>query len=286
MSLLSLRNYPRIPLDGATVIVTGGARGIGRATAELFHERGATVHLGDIDADLAETAAREIGVRAHAAHLDVTSARSWQTFVEGVIAESGSIEILVNNAGVMPLGAFDAEDDAVSKLTLNVNVVGPMNGMKTVIPHMITAGKGHIVNVASMAGKMAFPGMVVYNASKFGAVGLTAGARAEYSRSGVSISAILPSAVRTELSSGVKLGAVLPTVDPEDIAKAVVGTLRSRRAETTIPRYLAGLNRISPLIPELVWDLARRAANDRRGLDEVDEVGRKAYADRVSKQAF
>lgn len=186
----------------------------------------------------------------------------------------------------MPLGAFTEEDDAISKLTLKVNVVGPMNGMKAVLPIMIAAGKGHIINVASMAGKMPFPGMVVYNASKFGAVGLTAGARSEYARSGVSISAILPSAVRTELSSGVDLGGGLPTVDPEDIAKAIVGTVRSRRAETTIPRHLAGWNRVSALVPEVVVDIASRVVNDRRGLDEIDDAGRKAYADRVPKQAF
>lgn len=286
MNLLSLRSYPAIDLAGATIVVTGGARGIGRATAELFHRKGATVHLGDIDVDVAEAAARQIGPRAHAGHLDVTSAHSWQTFMEGVRAQSGEVDILVNNAGIMPLGAFDEEDDAISRLTLDVNIVGPMNGMKAVLPHMIASGRGHIVNVASMAGKIPFPGMVVYNASKFGAVGLTAGARSEYARSGVSISAILPSAVRTELSSGVRLGAGLPTVDPEDIAKAVVGTVKSRRAETTIPRYLAGWNRVSALVPEIVVDLARRAVNDRRGLDEIDEVGRKSYTDRVSKQAF
>lgn len=286
MTLFSLRRYPAIPLDGAIVIVTGGARGIGLATAQLFHDKGATVHLGDIDLEPAEEAARSIGSRAHAAHLDVTSAKSWTRFLDGVIATSGGVDILVNNAGVMPLGAFDQEDDAISRLTINVNVVGPMNGMKSVLPIMTAAGRGHIINIASMAGKMPFPGMVVYNASKFGAVGLTAGARSEYARSGVSISAILPSAVRTELSSGISLGKGLPTVDPEDIARAVVGTMRSRRAETTIPRYLAGWNRISALVPEVVVDLARSAVNDRRGLDQIDEVGRKAYTDRVSKQAL
>ncbi|MDQ3156318.1 MAG: SDR family oxidoreductase [Actinomycetota bacterium] len=281
-----MRRYPSIPLEGATVIVTGGARGIGRATAELFHERGATVHLGDIDLDPAEDAARSIGPKAFAAHLDVTSAQSWKTFLDGVVARSGRIDVLVNNAGVMPLGAFDEEDDAISRLTLNVNVLGPINGMKAVLPLMTATGRGHIVNIASMAGKMPFPGMVVYNASKYGAVGLTASARVEYSRSSVSISAVLPSAVRTELSSGVSLGAGLPTVDPEDIARAVLGTMRSRRAETPVPRYLSVWNRFGGLVPELVLDLGRRALNDRRGLDEIDEVGRKAYTDRVSKQAI
>lgn len=235
MTLLSLRHYPGIPPSGSTVVITGGARGIGRATAELFHRRGATVHLGDIDAELAGEVAEAIGPNVHAAHLDVTSTHSWQTFVDGVLAESGQVDVLVNNAGVMPLGAFDREDDAISHLTLNVNIAGPMNGMKTVLPLMVAAGHGHVVNVASMAGKLPIPGMVVYNASKYGAVGLSAGARSEYARSGVSISAILPSAVRTELSSGVSLGGGLPTVDPEDVAEAVVATIRHRRAKTTVP---------------------------------------------------
>src|SRR5439155_18078180 len=114
---------------------------------------------------------------------------------------------------------------------------GLINGMQLVMPHMIERGRGHVVNVASLAGKMAAPGMAVYNASKFAAVGLSAAVRVEYAHTGVSVSAVLPTAVRTRLTDGVPLGRGLPTVDPEDIAKAIVGSVRTRKAELPVPGY-------------------------------------------------
>ena len=143
---------------------------------------------------------------ARAYQADVADAASVKACVERVQSELGPIDVLVNNAGVMPLGDFLTETQATSRTTFEVNVWGLANGMQLVMPHMIERGHGHVVNVASLAGKMAIPGMAVYNASKFAAVGLTAAVRAEYAHTGVSVSAILPSAVRTRLTSGVPLG--------------------------------------------------------------------------------
>ena len=165
--------YPQISLDGAIVVVTGGARGIGKATAELFAAKGATVCVGDLDGgDFT---------------VDVTSRDSFADFVAAVLDRHGRIDVLVNNAGVMPLGDFLSEEDAVSRTTFDVNVWGLIHGMRLVLPHMIERGRGHIVNVASMAGKLVIPGMAVYNASKFAAVGLSAAVREEYRDSGVSV---------------------------------------------------------------------------------------------------
>ncbi|MGC7264370.1 SDR family NAD(P)-dependent oxidoreductase, partial [Mycobacteroides abscessus subsp. abscessus] len=97
-----------------------------------------------------------------------------------VRAESGPVDILVNNAGVMPLGGFVEENERTTDLILDVNVRGPLNGARAVLPQMVARGRGHVVNVASMAGKLAVPGMVTYNASKFGAVGLSVALRKEY----------------------------------------------------------------------------------------------------------
>ena len=184
--------YPRISLDDAVVVVTGGARGIGRSTADLFAEAGATVCVGDIDGGDSS--------------VDVTSRDSFTDFIASALDRHGRIDVLVNNAGVMPLGDFLSEDDAVSRTTFDVNVWGLIYGMRLVLPHMIERGRGHIVNVASMAGKLVIPGMAVYNASKFAAVGLSAAVREEYRDSGVSVTTVLPSAVRTRLASGVPLG--------------------------------------------------------------------------------
>ncbi|EID71738.1 MULTISPECIES: SDR family oxidoreductase [Rhodococcus] len=283
MSIFGGRNYPVIDLDGAVVVVTGGGRGIGRATAELFAARGATVCIGDLDRAVADEAAAEIGARAYT--VDVASAESWRRFVDAVLADCDRIDVLINNAGVMPLGGFLEESDATSRMTMNVNVWGPLHGMRMVLPGMVERGSGHIVNVASMAGKLPVPGMAVYNASKFGAVGLSASVRAEFAPAGVSVSTVLPSAVRTGLSSGVPLGGGMPTVDPEDVADAIVRTLDHRRAETAVPGYLAGWDLIDAVVPERLLDLGRRLIDDRRALTAVDPVGRADYDRRLARQS-
>lgn len=272
-------------MDNAIVIITGGGRGIGAKTAELFARRGAQVWIGDVDADVAEQTAAGIP-RCRSAHLDVTRRDSWERFVGTVLAESGRIDILVNNAGVMPLGAFDTEDEATTDLILDVNVRGVLHGMRAVIPSMIARGGGHVVNVASMAGMIPIPGMVTYNTSKFAALGASLAARREYAGTGVTICAVLPSAVRTELSSGVTLGGGMPTVDPEDVAAAIVKTLRTKAARTSVPGWLApGWALVDALVPEVIQRMVRSLVNDRRALTALDPVGRSAYLDRIERQS-
>lgn len=272
-------------VDGAVVIITGGARGIGAETAELFSARGATVWIGDVDDDVAATTAAGIP-RCRAAYLDVTQRSSWERFVSDVARESGSIDILVNNAGVMPLGAFDTESETTTDLILDVNVRGVLNGMRAVVPSMVARGHGHVVNVASMAGMIPIPGMVTYNASKFAALGASLAARREYAGTGVTVSAVLPSAVRTELTSGVQLGNGLPTVDPEDVARAVLKTVGTRAARTSVPGWVApGWAVVDALVPEALQRTVRDKINDRRALTEVDAQGRSAYLQRVERQA-
>ena len=202
--------------------------------------------------------------------LDVTSRDSFAEFTGAVLDRFGRIDILVNNAGVMPLGDFLSEDDAISATTLDVNVWGLIHGMRLVLPHMIERGSGHVVNVASMAGKLVVPGMAVYNASKFAAVGLSASVREEYRDTGVSVTAVLPSAVRTRLASGVPLGHGMPTVEAEDVAKAIVASVGNRRAEITVPRYLAGWDLLNAAVPEPVMRLGRKLIGDRRALTSVN----------------
>jgi len=268
--------YPAIAIPGARVLVTGAGRGIGRATAEAFAARGATVALADIDRAAVENAAASVGT-AHV--LDVRSRQSW----DACIAEVGPIDILVNNAGVMPVGAFLEEPDATGEMTLDVNVWGPIHGMRAVVPGMIERGRGHVVNVASLAGKIAIPGLAVYNASKYAAVGLSAAARLEFADRGVSVSTVLPSAVRTTLTSGIPLGKGLPTVDPEDIAAAVVRTVRTRRAETPVPGYLAALDLGLAVAPERLMRLIRRTVGGERALTGVDPTARADYDARLRR---
>lgn len=276
-------SYPAIDLTEAVVLITGGGRGIGRATGAAFVERGATVCLADLDLPEAQRAAEEIG--AHALGLDVTSRESFEQCVADVVDRFGKLDVLVNNAGVMPLGGFLDEADTLSATTLDVNVWGLIHGMRVVLPAMIERGSGHVVNVASLAGKMGVPGMAVYNASKFGALGLSLAVRAEFAGTGVSVSAVLPAAVRTGLSSGVNVGHLLPTVDPEDVANAIVASVRNRRAEIPVPGYLAVLDLVIAVTPQWIMRLARRAIDDARALTAVDHDARGDYEQRVADQA-
>jgi short-subunit dehydrogenase len=217
--------------------------------------------------------------------VDVTSRDSFAAFTRAVLDCHGRIDVLVNNAGVMPLGDFLSEDDAISRTTLDVNVWGLIHGMRLVLPPMIDHGRGHVVNVASMAGKLVVPGMAVYNASKFAAVGLSAAVREEYRDTGVSVTAVLPGAVRTRLASGVPLGHGLPTVEPEAVARAIVGSVASRRAEITVPRYLAAWDLLDAVTPDALMRLGRRLIGDRRALTSVEHDEREAYDQAIEAQS-
>ncbi|MGW5438319.1 SDR family oxidoreductase [Nocardia asteroides] len=277
-------SYPRIDLDGALVAITGAARGIGLATAAAFLAEGAYVALGDLDEALAVQAAEALGDRAMGHVLDVTDKASYAAFLAAASAwRGGPLDVLVNNAGVMPNGAFLEQSDRIDQLTMDVNVYGVIHGMRLALPGMVERGYGHVVNVASLAGKFPIKGLAVYNASKYAVVGLTAATRLEMDDTGVSVSAVLPSAVRTELSSGIDYG-ILPAVDPEDIAAAVVRTVRTRSAETAVPSYVGLAANAAGLVPERVMRLARRAAHDDAAITRVDDRVRRAYLDRIEKQ--
>ncbi|SEM17223.1 SDR family oxidoreductase [Rhodococcus maanshanensis] len=281
MNLTAQQRYPAIELAGAVVLITGAGRGIGRATALAMAARGARIAVADLDRAAADGVAAEIGSAARAYTLDVRTRPSWDDCVAAVTADLGPIDVLVGNAGVMPVAPFLEEPDEVGEATIDVNVWGLIHGMRAVAPAMIERGRGHIVNVASLAGKIAIPGLAVYNASKFAAVGLSSAARLEFADSGVSVSTVLPSAVRTTLTSGLPLGKGLPTVDPEDIAAAVVRTCRTRRAQTPVPGYLAALDLGLALAPEPLIVLVRRVVGGNRALTSVDGAGRADYDDRV-----
>lgn len=267
--------YPAIDLTGARVLITGAGRGIGQCTAELFASKGAQVAIADVDTAAAEAAAAALGAKAF--ELDVRKRDQW----DKVVADFGRVDILVNNAGVMPAGAFLDEPDAVGHSTIDINVWGLIHGMRAVAPAMIDRGRGHIVNVASLAGKIPVAGLAVYNASKFAAVGLSAATRLEFAEHGVSVSCVMPSAVRTRLSSGLALGNGMPTVEPEDVAAAIVATLRTRKAEVAVPNYLGPIDVALAAAPEPAVRLVRRLFNGDRALHPADETTRAKYEEQI-----
>lgn len=275
-----MTRYPAIDLAGAHVAITGAGRGIGRAVAAAMAARGARVAIGDLDVAAAERTAAEFGGSAHL--LDVTAADSYAAFLAAAQEAHGPLTVLVNNAGIMPNGGFLDLSDDLTTATIAVNVLGVIHGMRLALPGMLERGSGHIVNVASLAGKFPVKGLAAYNASKFAVVGLTAATRLEYAPHGVSVSAVLPSAVNTALASGLDMWPI-PKVEPSRIADAVVDTVRTRRGEVAVPGYVGALAAAAALTPEPLLNTIRRLMRDDRAL-QPDAPERAAYRARLEQE--
>ena len=246
-----------IRLSGAVVVVTGGARGIGRATAARCAAEGARVWIGDVDGAAVTATTAELGVRG--AHLDVADAESFAGFLEQVAAD-GPVDMLVNNAGIMQTGAFLDLPLAGHTREIGVNLLGVVHGMRLVLPGMVERRRGHVVNLASMAGKITTPQMATYCATKFAVAALSRAVRAELAGTGVTVSTVLPAAVRTDLTARFTLGALVPTSEPEDVAATVVATARRFRAETQVPRWLPPMGVVEQAVPAGLLDLVKRTA--------------------------
>jgi short-subunit dehydrogenase len=276
-----MKRYSNIPLDGALVVITGGGRGIGLSTAKAFVATGSRVAIGDLDGALARDAAAQLGPDASGHDLDVCDRASFAAFLTAAENQHARpVDILVNNAGIMPIGAFLDHDENLARRTMDVNLFGVVNGMVLALPGMVDRGRGHVVNVVSLAGKFPIKGMSIYGASKHAAVGLSGAVRVELENTGVSVSTVLPSAVRTELASGIDFGS-LPVTEPDDIANAVVHSVHTRRAEIAIPRSMGMATKVTPLFPEPVVRFFRRISGDDAALNKVDAEQRRAYLDRI-----
>ncbi|MFZ0974725.1 MAG: SDR family oxidoreductase [Solirubrobacteraceae bacterium] len=272
-------------LDGQVVAITGGGRGIGRATAAALIAKGARVAIGDIDGPLAERTASELGSDTIGLPLDVTDQASFTEFLDAVESRLGPLDVLVNNAGIMPVGPFVDEADPATNKLVDINVMGVIIGSKLALQRFRPRGRGHIVQLASIAGKGGFPGGATYCATKHAVVGLTEAMRAELrgSGSGIEVHQVLPIGVNTELYSGVKQARGFKTPEPEDVANAIVELLQTGRFEQYVPRYMAAVVRMNALMPRKFTETINRITNADRLLLSADPSARAAYDARMAQ---
>jgi NAD(P)-dependent dehydrogenase (short-subunit alcohol dehydrogenase family) len=273
---------PSGSLAGKVVAVTGGARGIGRSIATAVHASGAKVAIGDIDESVVNGAGSRSGFDL-CRRLDVTDRQSFVEFLDVVEDKLGAIDVMVNNAGIVAVGPAVDEPDLITQRVLAVNAYGMMLGTKLAAKRMIRRGQGHVINIASAGAMMPVPGIASYSATKFAVLGFTDAVRLENRGTGVRFSVVLPTLTNTEMIAGVGRARGFKNIEPDDVAKAVVGLILRPRPRVVVPRSFGvvalGARRF---MPQRVAEAAERAlGTEHVFLDDVDFQKRKGYAERM-----
>ncbi len=265
-------NSPR-GLDGTVALVTGGARGIGLACAQALREKGAQVAICDLEsAPVDGFDTWKLDVRDRAAFVQV---------VAEVHERLGPVELLINNAGIMPVGGVLDMPEETDRLQVDVNLHGVINGIHAVLPGMLNRGIGHIVNVASLAGRIPTPYSAVYSATKFGVVGLTESLRYEHHGSGVRFTTVLPGYVDTELIAGLRQPWWPRPVSPDAVAQALCAAIRTGRGRVYVPRIGGFLSLLPWILPHWLARLLGTSTGAVTLLKKVDEEVRKPYRTRA-----
>lgn len=254
-------------------VVTGAGGGLGRAIALELGGRGFLVHATDIDPDAAARTAEEIGTGARSAGLDVRDEAACRALAADAAARGGTLDLWVNNAGVLATGLSWEQDEATRRTMLEINTLGTMNGTVAALEPMIAAGRGHVINVVSLAGIVAAPGEVNYSASKHAAMAFTLGTLFDLRRAGVKgveLSAVCPDGIWTPMledklddpdAAGSFSGHLLT---PEQVAREVGKLIERPRPILVLPRWRGPLLRLFDLFPRLALRLLPWVMRDAR----------------------
>jgi NAD(P)-dependent dehydrogenase (short-subunit alcohol dehydrogenase family) len=265
-------------LDGRVCVVTGASSGIGEATVRALAGAGATVVLAARRDDLLERASQEIGESATWVRCDVTRQEDLEALRDHVAEAHGRCDVLVNNAGVPGGGRFVDLSIERIRLVAETNLISVMVGTKLFLP-MLLESRGHIVNVASLAGRYALPGASAYTAAKHGVVAFSESLYHELAPKGVVVTTVNPGLVATEgffpadsplwrdpLARPFIMG-------PERVAEAILGVLRDRKGpELSVPRWLAAPQVARLLAPPLYRSALKRLVGGRAGTAKAPDA--------------
>ena len=256
------------------VLITGAAKGIGAALVAACQEAGYEVVATDVDQP-GLVALREARPGTQTFPLDVRDLGAWEKVVSNAESQGGPIDVLINNAGVCRPGPCDgvsAEDD---QLTVDVNLGGVMNGVRTLLPRFLERGKGHVINVASMAAFSPAPDLAAYCATKHAVRAYTHSCALDHRHSPVHFTVACPSAVQTPMLDGMRERRAAAVVfseramPPEKFAAAVVAAIQTPRREVLVTNPGGKLLRFFGLFPGLLA----------RGMDGAERRGRKTLGD-------
>ena len=256
-------------LKGTNAIVTGGSRGIGPYIARALAREGTNIALAARDAERLEAVRNEVeslGVKALSIPTDVNLADDRRNLIEQASSGLGEIDLLVNNAGIEPTSAFVDIDESRIVETIETNLTSCLLLMRAVLPGMVERGKGQVVNIASMAGKIPIPYDSIYSATKFALVGASHAVRSELRGTGVGVSVICPGFVADAGmyadavdETGVAAPAIAGTSRPEQVANAVVRAAKHDVAEVIVTplsgRPLAAAAAVAPIIGQAMMRL-------------------------------
>jgi len=262
-----------------TIAITGGGRGIGRATARILAERGHRIAVADIDLPEAEAVATEIGGEAF--EVDVSNRDSVREFLRSVDERMG-LDVVINNAGIAPAcRRVTDQDPAVIDRTIDINLKGVVYGTVEAIEILEPRRRGQVINVASLAGLIGVPGLAAYAASKHGVVGFTESVRIEYRDSGIGFSCVMPGPVATEMMDGTSSSPLVTLLKPEEMALAIADSVASGKERVALPRASWFLARYSTLLPARASMWLNRVTGVDRIYTEVDAAARERYERRI-----
>ena len=257
----------------SAALVTGAGRGLGLEIARVLARRGMAVHVTDIDESAAIAAAEEIGGGAFGSALDVRDPQACSSAAAQTVERLGSLDVWVNNAGILVTGHTWEHDADTRRTVLDVNALGTFNGTVAALEVMRPAGHGHVINIISLAGLVAAPGEALYAASKHAAIAFSIGTQIDLRRAGVRgvhVSALCPDGIWSAmLSDKLDDPHAAPSfsgrlMSPKRAATAVENLLDKPRPVLTMPRWRGAALRVFDMFPRLALRLVPAVMADAR----------------------